>query len=60
MNLSFYLQQGYKIKSEDATSYTLCKKQSIFLHIILLSFTMGIGNILYYLNQSNKTVTVTK
>ncbi len=43
--------QGYKIKARSETSALLEKKEygSILIHIILLFFTFGIGNIAYAL-----------
>ena len=59
-NLGFYLQSGYKLVSENETSYTLAKKQSIGIHILLLICTAGFGNIVYAIIGSRKTITVPK
>ena len=59
-NLGFYLQSGYKLVSENETSYTLAKKQSVGLHVLLFFISAGILNILYAIIGSRKTITVPK
>jgi hypothetical protein len=61
--LSIYLMQGWTILSESNDFYFLQRKQkqSVGVHIVLLLFTWGIGNIIYFLVKNNpETLTVPK
>ncbi|MCX6486225.1 MAG: hypothetical protein NTX78_06300 [Rhodoluna sp.] len=49
--------QGYKIKARSETSALMQKNDygSILIHIILLFFTFGIGNIVYALVKNSNS-----
>jgi hypothetical protein len=53
--LNMYLMQGFEISQDNPTNWVLEKKgkQSVGVHIALLIFTMGIGNIIYFIVKNN-------